>query len=146
MSLITDSIFVSAIGSSPELMTMIGSRLYGTAIPLPDEDADNVAVPYVIVTYDGMTNEGQSKDWQYEGDSDQVNIGVLAVATTLSDLHALTSLLRQTIRGYFEDHEGEAGFEQVPEDYQISASGIAYDPIKPCYYQTLNYQCDTVRE
>ena len=42
MSLATDSIFIAAIQSNPALVERIGGRLYGQAIPLPDEDADNV--------------------------------------------------------------------------------------------------------
>ena len=66
MSLATDSIFIAAIQSNTELMEALGyeapeeeyegrpGRLYGTAIPLPDEDADNTPVPYIIVTFDGQ--------------------------------------------------------------------------------------------
>ena len=75
MSLATDSIFIAAIQSNPALVERIGGRLYGTAIPLPDEDADNVPVPYVIVTFDGLNNDADTKDCSYESDYDRVNIG-----------------------------------------------------------------------
>jgi hypothetical protein len=71
MSLATDSIFVTALQSNSELLEKLTEyiydddniqydetpRLYGTAIGLPDDDADNVSVPYVIVTFDGLTND-----------------------------------------------------------------------------------------
>ena len=31
----------------------------------------------------------------------------------------------------------------IPTHYALTASGIGYDPDKPCYYQTLMYNCDT---
>ena len=37
-----DSVFIRALQQDATLMAAIGSRLYGTAIPLPDEDVDNV--------------------------------------------------------------------------------------------------------
>ena len=73
MSLATDSIFITALQSNSELLEALGydpetgepARLYCTAIPLPDEDADNVQVPYAIVTFDGLTNDQGTKDDRY---------------------------------------------------------------------------------
>ena len=62
MSLATDSIFIAAISDSSKIMDEIGGRLYSTAIPLPDEETDNVDVPYIIVTFDGLTNDQTKKD------------------------------------------------------------------------------------
>ena len=102
MSLATDSIFIAAIQSNPALVERIGGRLYGTAIPLPDEDADNVPVPYVILTFDGLNNDADTKDCSYESDYDRVNIGVEVTAETLEDLHELTQTVRETILAYMK--------------------------------------------
>ena len=136
MSLATDSIFIAAIQSNPALMEQIGGRLYGTAIPLPDEDADNVDVPYIIVTFNGLNNQNQTKDDVYEGCYDTVNIGVEVTDKTLKDLHGLTQMVRDTILSYFRSHE------TAVIDYTFSAEAIQYDSLKPCYWQTLRYQCE----
>ena len=136
MSLATDSIFIAAIQSNPSLVERIGGRLYGTAIPLPDEDADNVPVPYVIVTFDGLNNDTDTKDCSYESDYDRVNIGIEVVGKTLKDLHDLTQMVRDTILTYFR------ATETVVEDYTFTADAIQYDSLKPCYWQVLSYQCD----
>ena len=136
MSLATDSIFIAAIQSNPALVERIGGRLYGTAIPLPDEDADNVPVPYVIVTFDGLNNQNQTKDDVYEGSYDTVNIGVEVTGETIKDLHELTQAVRDTILSYFRENE------TVISDYTFSADAIQYDSLKPCYWQTLRYQCE----
>ena len=62
MSLSTDTAFIAALKSSDEIVALTSSRIYGTAIAVPDEDMDNTPVPYVIVTYNGMTNDVESKD------------------------------------------------------------------------------------
>jgi hypothetical protein len=148
MSLATDSIFIAAIQSNTELMEALGyeapeeeyegrpGRLYGTAIPLPDEDADNTPVPYIIVTFDGMNNQNQTKDDVYESNYDTVNIGVEVTGKTIDDLHELTQAVRDTILSYFRDHE------TAIIDYTFSADAIQYDSLKPCYWQTLRYQCE----
>ena len=136
MSLATDSIFIAAIQSNPALVERIGGRLYGTAIPLPDEDADNVPVPYLIVTFDGLNNQNETKDDVYESNYDTVNIGVEVTGETIDNLHELTQAVRDTILSYFREHE------TAVNDYTFSADPIQYDSLKPCYWQTLRYQCE----
>ena len=150
MSLATDSIFVSALKSNSDLLekltesldddgtTVIDEtpRLYGTAIGLPDEDADNVPVPYVIVTFDGLTNDQGTKDDRYESEYDTVNIGVEVTAKTLDDLHTLTQMVRDAILGYLRTND------TAIMDYNFAAQQIQYDSLKPCYWQVLTYQCD----
>lgn len=150
MSLATDSIFVSALQSNSDLLekltesldddgtTVIDEtpRLYGTAIGLPDEDAENVPVPYIIVTFNGLTNDLGTKDDRYESQYDTVNIGVEVTAKTLDDLHTLTQMVRDTILSYLRTNE------TAIMDYQFAAQQIQYDSLKPCYWQVLTYQCD----
>jgi hypothetical protein len=148
MSLATDSIFTTALQSNSDLMATLGyvaptltdkgkpARLYGTAIPLPDEDLDNVPVPYVIVTFDGLNNDAGTKDDRYESEYDRVNIGIEVVGKTLEDLHGLTQMVRDTVLAYFRANHTNV------EDYTFSADAIQYDSLKPCYWQTLRYQCE----
>lgn len=152
MSLATDSIFVTALQSNAELVEKLKEyiddddnvqydetpRLYGTSIGLPDEDADNVPVPYVIVTFDGLTNDQGTKDDRYESPYDTVNIGVEVTAKTLDDLHELTQMVRDTILSYLRTTD------TAINDYLFSAQQIQYDSQKPCYWQVLTYQCDTI--
>lgn len=121
-------------------MQTIDGRLYSTAIPMPDEDAENVPVPYVIVTFNGLNNEGTTKDDPFEGDTDVVQIGVEVTAVNREQLAELTQLVRSTIHDYLtEDVDDE---RQTIDDYQLSAEAVQYDSLKPCYWQTIRYQCD----
>ena len=150
MSLATDSIFITALQSNTDLLEALGyveatetsegapARLYGTAIQLPDEDADNVPVPYVIVTFDGLTNDQGTKDDRYESEYDTVNIGVEVAARNIDELHNLTQMVRDTILGYIRANE------TAIMDYNFAAQQIQFDSLKPCYWQVLTYQCDTV--
>ena len=117
-------------------MAQIGGRLYPTAIPLPDESVDNVPAPYVIVTFDGLTNDAATKDDPYESDNDVVNIGIVITAKNRAALAALASAVRSTIHSYMLEQTTDI------EDYQFSAEAVQYDQFKPCFWQTLRYQCD----
>lgn len=141
MSLHTDSVFISALRADADLMEAIGGRLYGTAIPLPDEALDNVPVPYAVVTFDGLTNDGETKD-DFEGETDTVRISVEVTGKTLESLHALTHQVRSAIYRYMREGEGE----HCVLDYSLSAGGIQYDQWKPCWWQTLTYNCNTLSD
>ena len=93
-------------------------------------------VPYLIVTFDGLNNDTGTKDDRYESEYDKVNIGIEVVGRTLKDLHDLTQMVRDTILTYFRANHTNV------EDYIFTADAIQYDSLKPCYWQTLHYQCD----
>jgi len=159
MSLQTDRIFFLALSSNAELTTAIGGRLYNTAIPLPDEDAFNVPVPYVVLSFDGLNNTDTTKDSSYAGDSDTVTISALVTANTREELADLTQMIRDTVTDYFEnatDDPEEAAvdgtlhllsaedYAMIPEDMTFQASRVDWDQFKPCYWQTLTYVCETM--
>lgn len=153
MSLQTDIIFITALQQSQAIASIVGDRIYGTAIPLPDEDAENVPVPYLIVTYDGMQNDAGTKDNLYEGSEDRVQIGIEVTAPSRPQLALLTQTVRDTIKAQFianieamEEGSQDDDLRLTPIDYQLTASAVQYDGNKPCYWQVLNYACVTSNE
>lgn len=138
MSLSIDSYFLDALRANADIKYRTEKRIYGTAIPMPDEHADNTPVPYIIVTFDGLTNDQGTKDDRFESGYDTVNIGVEVTAKTLDGIHELTQLVRDTILSYFMENDTPV------IDYQFAAQQIQYDSLKPCYWQVLTYQCNTV--
>ena len=145
MSLITDKVFYNALRSNAELVAAVDGRIESTSIPVPDEEFENQPVPYIIITFDGLQNEGFTKDNNFEGDTDKVQIGIEVAADSRDDLGQLMEQIRQTVIDYFEDEEGHESddYSLVPSHYALSASPVGYDSMKPCYSQTLYYNCDT---
>ena len=143
MSLQTDIIFVAAIKSDTELLRQLAiGDVYNTAIALPDEDLDNADVPYVIVSQGEVVNDEPTKD-DYEGDTDKVSITIEVAARTRAELGTLADRIRKAVRRYFMASEkGDELHDMVPLDYQFSAKPVTYDPLKPCWWMELNYQCD----
>lgn len=145
MSLITDKVFYNALRSNATLMAQVDGRIESTSIPVPDEQLDNTPVPYIIITFDGLQNEGHTKDNSFEGETDKVQVGIEVAANTRDDLGEIMQAIRETIIEYFEDTDGHAwdDYQYIPTNYTLTASAIGYDGDKPCYYQTLIYNCDT---
>lgn len=145
MSLITDKVFYNALRSNATLMAQVDGRIESTSIPVPDKQLDNTPVPYIIITFDGLQNEGHTKDNSFEGETDKVQVGIEVAANTRDDLGEIMQAIRETIIEYFEDTDGHAwdDYQYIPTNYTLTASAIGYDGDKPCYYQTLIYNCDT---
>ncbi len=149
MSLITDQVFYNALRQNADLMAMVDGRIENTSIPVPDEDLLNQPLPYIIITYDGMQNDGFTKDNSYEGDTDHVQIAIEVTAEDREQLGDLMQAVRTTVVSFFDgytppaDPKAEDLTGLIPTHYALTASGIGYDPDKPCYYQTLMYNCDT---
>lgn len=145
MSLLTDIIFVQALRANEDLMQQLAAKdVYNTAIAMPDEDLDNAKLPYVIVSFDGLTNDVETKDDPFEGDSDNVTISIEIAARTRTELGQLAEAVRHQVHDYFVEADGDTeNAELIPLDYQLSAQAVNYDQMKPCYWQVLTYQCDT---
>lgn len=147
MSLQTDIIFAKALRSNADLIAQLpAGDVYNTAIALPDEDADNAKVPYIIVSYDGLNNQDSTKDSSFDGLTDMVTVGIEIAAKTRPQLAELAIMVRDTIRDYFRQHvtlRDDEDYELIPNSYQLQAQQVQYDSLKPCYWQQLAYQCDT---
>ena len=145
MSLKTDIIFVKALQSNEELMAALpAGDVYNTTIAVPDIDLDNAPVPYMLVSFDGMQNEDTTKDSSYEGDTDNVQISVEVCAKTRPQLYQLINNARTTIKSFFESAQStDEDYDLIPIEYTLTAGAVNYDSDKPCFWQTLQYQCDT---
>lgn len=143
MSLQTDIIFVRALHENQELMTQLpAGDVYNTAIALPEPEAENAPLPYIIVSFDGLVNDQTTKD-SFEGDTDTVTIGIEVAASTRKELFDITQAVRTTLLAFFEDlPEDDTDIAEAPLDYQLSATAVNYDDLKPCYWMRLSYQCD----
>lgn len=143
MSLQTDIIFVRALRGNQGLMAQLpAGDVYNTAIALPEPEADNAPLPYIIVSYDGMNNDQTTKD-SFEGDTDTVTIGIEVAASTRKELFDITQAVRTTVLGFFEQlADDDEDIAEAPLDYQLSATAVNYDDMKPCYWMRMSYQCD----
>ena len=145
MSLLTDMIFVKALRADQEIMKLLpAGDVYNTTIALPDEDLDNAPLPYVIISFDGLTNDQESKDDPYESESDTVSISIEIAAKTRPELGALAQMIRKQVHDFFANADIEDDdYELIPTDYQFTAQQVNYDQLNPCYWQVLTYSCDT---
>ena len=139
-----DEIIYDAIKADTELMTAIGGRVESTCFEVSPTEADNTPVPYIIVTDDGFQNQVESKDEGWEGIEDRTQTGVEVAADSPKEVKRLIRMVRQAVNAYIEQMWDDG--EDIPELDSLSSDGLAWDWMKPCYYQRLSYQCITKTE
>lgn len=132
-----DEIFYNALTADETIVSDTGGRIYSTCVEVPPTDADNTPLPYIIIMDDGLQNNQATKDDIWESEDDRVQASVQISAVSPKEVKRLTRLCRKAIANYIASMSGEK-----PYLISLTADGTAWDWTKPCYYKTLNYQCD----
>ena len=135
--IVADIAIVQALQRSETVETLVEHRIFNTMRPEYDEQEDKI--PYIVVTYEGMTNDNDNKD-SIEGDEDVERVNVLIVAQDRVQLSNIINEARTAIRDYLG---GDAFDTYGIADYSVSASVILGDWTVPCVYQSLNYTIST---
>ena len=136
-----DELIYDAIVADETLMTLIGDRVVSTCFEIPLDQLDNTEVPNIIITDDGFTNNVTTKDCVWEGGEDQVQVTVDVAAGSPDEVRQIVRKVRKAVEQYVATLYTQG--EVIPELESLSSDGIAWDWMKPCYYQRLNYQCIT---
>lgn len=134
-----DEIIYNALTADTRVISAIGGRIKSTCIEVPPTDEDNTPLPYIIIAEESSQNDQGTKDDVWESDVDIVNVGVIVSATSPKAVKRLRRMVRKAIGSYIESMT-----EDIPYLHSLSWEGITWDWTKPCYYDTLHYQCDMV--
>ena len=148
MGLITDTFFIRALKSDAELIAMLPAGGVYNNVADPDYEMQNVALPYVIVNNDGGDNQATTKDDEFEGSEDRVNISIRVTAKSRDELAKLTMRIRETVCSFAKaaiqrvmDGTPEEGDELCPFEYSLRFSDISFVMQKPAHTQMLYYDC-----
>lgn len=132
-----DRIIYNAICSDADLMAAIGGRVKSTCFEVSSDEQDNTTLPYIIVTDDGFRMQPGNKDCVWEGYDDQWQATAIVSADSPIQVQQLIKSVRRAVENYVVALY-QAG-EQTPTLGSLQASQLAWDWIKPCYYQELSY-------
>ena len=136
-----DEIIYDAIVADEGIAAIVGDRVVSTCFEVPPDVLDNTPVPNIIVTFDGFQGQTTTKDTVWEGEEDRVQVGVDVAAGSPGEVKQLVRMVRAAVESHVVALYQQG--EDTPELEAISSDGIAWDWMKPCYYQKLNYQCIT---
>lgn len=139
-----DEIIYDAICADTALMEAIGSRVVSTCFEVPPAEADNTPLPNIIVTDDGFQNQVGTKDCVWESGEDRVQVTVDVAADSPKEVKRLIRMVRRAVENHIILMSATDGC--IPELDSLSSNGIAWDWMKPCYYQQITYQCTVPSE
>jgi hypothetical protein len=137
-----DKIIYNAIQADADLMTTIGSRVVSTCYEVPPTEEDNTPLPFIIVTDDGFQNQQTTKDCVWEAAEDRVHVGVEVAAASPNEVKDIIKQVRKAVEQYVATMYQQG--EEIPQLDSLSSDGLAWDWMKPCYYQRLTYQVTTL--
>lgn len=134
-----DIIIYEALTADAGLMDDIGYRIKSTCFEVAPTEQDNVQLPYIIVTDDGFQNQVGTKDNLWESEDDRVQTSVEIAAQSPAQVKELVKRVRRIVNDHIIEMAEEG--ESIPELDALTSDGIAWDWTKPCYFQTLTFQC-----
>ena len=135
-----DELFFNAIMADADLVLAVGGRVESTCFEVSPDETDNTLLPNIIITDDGLTNQPDSKDVEWESREDRVQASVDVAAETPKQVKQLIGMVRHAIANYIQalDDRGE----DIPYLQSIQTAGVAWDWMKPCYHDVITYTCD----
>lgn len=136
-----DKLIYDAICADAALMEAIGNRVVSTCFEVSPDETDKTPVPYIIVTDDGFQNQVGSKDTVWESGEDRVQAGVEVAAESPAEVKRLIKMVRKAVEQYVCQMYTDG--DTTPELESLSSDGLAWDWMKPCYFQRLTYSCTT---
>lgn len=144
MALELDELFYDALMADSELMEAVDGRITSTCFEVSPDEQDNTQLPCIIVTDDGMTNSPSTKDAEWESEEDRVQASVEIDAESPKAVKQLLLMVRRAIKNHVASLASQD--EDIPCLQNVQTSGVAWDWVKPCYHETISYQCDVTND
>lgn len=135
-----DELFFNALMADADLVLAVSGRIESTCFEVSPDGEDNTQLPCIIVTDDGLTNQPTDKDVEWESRQDRVQASVEVSAKDPKDVKTLIRMVRKAIANYISSLYDKG--EDIPTLQSIQTNGVAWDWMKPCYHETITYQCD----
>ena len=135
-----DDIMYAAITGDSSLVSLTDGNIVTCCFEVPPDIEDNTPMPYIIIVEDPTQNEQGTKDDVWDSDYDSAQVSIEIAAATKAEVKQLRRKVRKVIREYVSTMD----YTTRPDLKSFSNEGIAWDWLKPCYYDRLHYQCDVL--
>ena len=139
-----DELFFNALMEDAELVLSVDGRIESTCFEVSPDEKDNTPLPCIIVTDDGLANQPTDKDVEWESSEDHVQASIEVDGRNPKEVKELVRMVRKAIATYIASLQEKE--EEIPTLISIQTNGVAWDWMKPCYHETITYQCDVKNE
>ena len=135
-----DELFFNALMADADLVLAVSGRIESTCFDVSPDGEVNTQLPCITITDDGLTNQPTDKDVEWESSQDRVQASVEVSAIDPKEVKKLIRMVRKAIANYISSLYDKG--EDIPTLQSIQTNGVAWDWMKPCYDETITYQCD----
>ena len=141
MTLELDEILYNALVANATLTAYIGGtdRITSTCFEVSPDEADNTPLPCIIVTDDGFQEGDATKDTDWESYEDKVQASVEVDAESPKEVKKIIRMVRKAIANHINMLSAQG--REIPSLENVQSNGVAWDWLKPCYHETISYQC-----
>ena len=141
MTLELDEILYNALVADATLTAYIGGqdRITSTCFEVSPDEADNTPLPCIIVTDDGLQGGDSTKDDMWEPYEDNVQASVEVDAESPKEVKKIIRMVRRAIAVHINTLAAQG--KDIPRLQNVQTNGVAWDWMKPCYHETISYQC-----
>ena len=139
-----DKIFFDAITANSELMQVVGGRVKSTCFEVAPDEQDNTPLPYITILDEGKRPAQTTKDDdEWLPSMWTVGAGIEVGGTSPNKVDDIMEKVIKVIADYMKTFDDgdiylNEGFPQT--------QGVAWDWLKPCYYDVVHYQCDIINK
>lgn len=132
-----DEIFYAALSADETIVQLTEGRIESTCFEEPPANTGNTSVPNIVIEESTGQNELGTKDTIWESNTDVPSVDITINALSKNEVQQLRRLVRKAISSYIESMTSS-----FPLLRSLSWAGVQYDWTKPCYFDTLHYQCE----
>ena len=135
-----DELFFNALMADADLVLAVSGRIESTCFRSQPRWRGQHTAALHHRADDGLTNQPTDKDVEWESSQDRVQASVEVSAKDPKDVKTLIRMVRKAIANYISSLYDKG--EDIPTLQSIQTNGVAWDWMKPCYHETITYQCD----
>lgn len=150
-----DKILFDALTADDELTALCGyvapsascpagkpARIKSTCFEVAPDKEDNTPLPYILVLDEGKAPSQTTKDDEWMPGLWRVSAGVEVGAKSPNEVDAIIMKAMRVIANYIATLASQG--EAIPYLYEGApqTQGVAWDWMKPCYFDVAHYQCD----
>ena len=132
-----DEIIYAALSADETIVQLTEGRIESTCFEEPPANTGNTSVPNIVIEESTGQNELGTKDTIWESNTDVPSVDITINALSKNEVQQLRRLVRKAISSYIESMTSS-----FPLLRSLSWTGVQYDWTKPCYFDTLHYQCE----
>ena len=133
-----DEILYNAVKADAALMEAVGGRVVSTCFEVSPDDKDNTPLPCIIINDDGRQAQPETKDSTWLLTDWKVQADIEVDADSPKEVDRLIEMANRAVAAYV----ATLPYADTPQLDSIQTQGKNWDWMKPCYYDTLHYQCE----